>query len=99
MQKIVPATIALALFRIAPAEAIDLTCRGEMHTYRPQHIEMTVPPGATIVGLEKRRITTPVGHFQITNVSDDSISFDAPAEKQLVVEGSLDRNSGLMRVF
>ena len=38
---------------IAPARAIDLTCRGEMNYYEPRHIEVTIPPGATIVDLDK----------------------------------------------
>jgi hypothetical protein len=84
---------------IASAEAIVLSCSGVMHTYSTGHIEGAVPTGATIVDLEKRRITTPVGAFHITNVLDDSISFDDPAETQLVVFGTLDRISGLMRVF
>jgi hypothetical protein len=92
------ASLTLAI-SIAPAEAIDLTCSGVMHTYGPPHIEGTVQPGATIVDSEKRTITSPVGDFHITNVSDGSISFDKPAEKQLVVFGTLDRMSGLMRVF
>jgi hypothetical protein len=92
------ASLALAT-SIAQANAIDLTCSGEMHTYGSKHIEGTVPLGATIVDLDKKLITTPVGSFHITNVSDDSISFDDPAKKQLVVFGTLDRMSGLMRVF
>jgi hypothetical protein len=92
------ASLALVV-SIAPAEAIDLTCSGVMHTYRSKHIEGTVPSGAAIVDLEKRRITSPVGNFHITNVSEDSILFDDPTETQLVVFGTLDRISGLMRVF
>jgi len=37
--------------------------------------------------------------FRITTIADDSISFDDPDSKQLVVFGTLDRISGLMRVF
>ena len=49
--------------------------------------------------LEHKHIATPVGSFRITTISDDSISFDDPNSKQLVVFGTLDRISGLMRVF
>jgi hypothetical protein len=77
------ASLILAL-RISPAEAIDLTCSGVMHYYSPKNIEVTVPPGAAIVDLQKRTLTTPIGHFQITSVLDGSISFDDPAEMQLV---------------
>ena len=91
-------SFALAI-GIAPARAIDLTCRGEMHYYESKHIEVTIPPGAAIVDLEKRSITTPLGDFRITVVSEGSISFSDPAEKWLIVSGTLDRMSGLMRVF
>jgi hypothetical protein len=81
---------------ITPAKAIDLNCSGEMHTYGSRHIEGTVSPGATIVDLEKRSISTPVGDFRITNISEGSISFDDPAR---FVFGTLDRMSGEMKVF
>jgi hypothetical protein len=84
---------------IAPAAAIDLICSGAMHTYGSNHNAAAVPPGAAIVDLENRSISTPVGNFHITTVSDDSISFDDPAKKQLVLHGTLDRWTGLMRVF
>jgi hypothetical protein len=75
---------------IAPAEAIDLSCKGVMHTYNnPAHREGTVEPGAAVVDLEQKRIATPVGSFRITTISDDSISFDDPRSKQLVVFGTL----------
>jgi hypothetical protein len=84
---------------IAAAEAIDLSCQGVMHTYEMKQIEGTVEPGAAVVDLEHKRIATPVGSFRITTISDDSISFDDPNSKELVVFGTLDRISGLMRVF
>jgi hypothetical protein len=84
---------------ITPAEAIDLSCQGVMHTYEMKQKEGTVDPGAAVVDLEHKRIATPVGSFRITTISDDSISFDDPNSKQLVVFGTLDRISGLMRVF
>jgi hypothetical protein len=73
------ASLALAI-SVVPAEAIDLACNGVMHTYQPKHIEAAVPPGAAIVDLEKMRFESPVGAFRITNVSDDSVSFDDPAD-------------------
>jgi hypothetical protein len=91
-------SLALAI-TIAPAEAIDLTCKGVMHTYELKQTEGTVEPRAAVVDLEHKRIATPVGSFRITTISDDSISFDDPNSKQLVVFGTLDRISGLMRVF
>ena len=84
---------------IAPAEAVDLICSGGTHTYGSNHTAAAVPPGAAIVDLENGSIKTPVGNFHITTVSDDSISFDDPAKKQLVLHGTLDRWTGLMRVF
>jgi hypothetical protein len=70
---------------ITPVEAIDLSCQGVMHTYEMKQKEGTVDPGAAVVDLERKRIATPVGSFRITTISDDSISFDDPNSKQLVV--------------
>jgi hypothetical protein len=92
-------TLLTLAIGVAPARAIDLSCSGEMHYYKPKHIEMTVPPGAAILDLENSRITSSVGNFRITKVADDSISFDDPKGKELVVDGTLDRVSGLMTVF
>jgi hypothetical protein len=91
-------SVTLAI-TVTPAEAIDLSCTGVMHTYKPKHVEATVDAGAAVVDLEQKRIATPVGSFRITNISDDSISFDDPRSKNLAVLGTLDRISGLMRVF
>jgi hypothetical protein len=100
MQTVTGLLISITLaITIAPAEAIDLSCKGVMHTYEMKQKEGTVDPGAAVVDLEQKRIATPVGSFRITNISDDSISFDDPKSKQLVVFGTLDRISGLMRVF
>ena len=91
-------SLALAV-PITPAEAVDLSCKGVMHTYEMKQKEGTIDPGAAVVDLEHKRIATPVGSFRITTISDDSISFDDPSSKELVVFGTLDRISGLMRVF
>jgi hypothetical protein len=90
---------AILAVTIAPAAAIDLSCKGVMHTYEMEQKEGAVDPGAAVVDLEQKRIATPVGNFRITTISEDSISFDDPSSKQLVVFGTLDRISGLMRVF
>jgi hypothetical protein len=93
------ATLVFAI-SIARAEAINLTCGGVMHTYNAKHIEGTVSPQATVIDLEQRRMTTPVGDFSITDVSEGSISFgDGGQRKDLAVFGTLDRVTGLMRVF
>jgi hypothetical protein len=100
MKTVTSLVIFLALaITIAPAEAIDLSCKGVMHTYEMKQKEGTVDPGAAVVDLEHKRIATPVGSFRITTIADDSISFDDPDSKQFVVFGTLDRISGLMRVF
>lgn len=85
----------------APAAAVDLTCSGVMHTYNPKHIEATVAPGATVVDLDNHDITTPVGEFEITRVSEDSIAFGgrSPSYPGLTIFGTLDRVSGHMTVF
>jgi hypothetical protein len=86
---------------IAPANAVDLTCGGSMHTYNPKHIEGTVAPQATVVNLEEKYIATPVGEFDITKVSEDSISFGgtSPSYPGLTIFGTLDRVTGHMTVF
>jgi hypothetical protein len=90
-------SLALAI-TIAPAEAIDLSCRGIMHTYAMEKQQGTVDPGAAVVDLEKKRIATPVGNFRITNISEESVTFDDPSSKFLGF-GTLDRVTGAMNVF
>jgi hypothetical protein len=80
---------AILAVTIAPAAAIDLSCKGVMHTYEMEQKEGAVDPGAAVVDLEQKRIATPVGNFRITTISEDSISFDDPSSKQLVVFGTL----------
>jgi hypothetical protein len=92
---IIPAVLAVT---IAPAEAIDLSCMGVMHTYAMKQKEGLVDPGAAVVDLEKTRIATPVGNFRITRILEESITFDDPTSK-LLVFGTLDRVSGAMNVF
>jgi hypothetical protein len=100
MRKVTGLLVSLALaVTIAPAEAIDLSCQGVMHTYEMKQKEGTVDAGAAVVDLEQKHIATPVGSFRITTISDDSISFDDPKLREFVVFGTLDRISGLMRVF
>lgn len=99
MKAVVVLTTLILASTIACAGAVDLTCGGVMHTYQATHIQGSVAPGATIVDLEQRRITTPVGSFRVIDISEDSITFDDPREKQLIVFGTLDRLSGLMRIF
>jgi hypothetical protein len=84
---------------VTPASAIDLSCTGVMHTYEMERKQGTVDPGAAVVDLEHKTIATPVGNFRIKTIADDSVTFDDPSSKQLVVFGTLDRISGLMRVF
>jgi hypothetical protein len=81
-----------------PANAIDLSCRGVMHTYAMEKKQGTVDPGAAVVDLEKKRIATPVGSFRITRILEESITFDDPTSN-LKVFGTLDRVSGAMNVF
>ncbi|MCK1274428.1 hypothetical protein IVB46_04120 [Bradyrhizobium sp. 61] len=94
--------LLLLLSNTGRAATIDLTCSGVMHSYVPKHIEGAVAPQATVVDLENQFITTPVGEFEIGTVSDDSISFKAespPSYPGLSVFGTLDRLTGLMRIF
>ena len=100
MSRVISLALLTLTIGVAPARAIDLTCSGVMHSYVSGHIEGEVAPAAAVVDLEGKRITTPVGDFHITKVAEDSISFDDPTNSQrLLVFGTLDRMSGLMRVF
>lgn len=90
---------SLLAVSVSPAWAIDLSCKGMMHTYGSTPMEGAVEPGATVVDLDQKSITTPIGDFRITTVTDASVSFDDPTEKRLVVFGTLDRISGRMTVF
>lgn len=83
---------------IVPAEAIDLSCKGVMHTFAMETKQGTVDPGAAVVDLDRKTIATPVGNFRITRILDESITFDDPTSK-LLVFGTLDRVSGAMNVF
>ena len=85
---------------ISRAEAIDLTCSGVMHSYSPKNIEGAVASQGAVIDLEGRYITTPVGEFNITTISDDSISFGgSPNYKDLDTFGTLDRVTGIMRIY
>jgi hypothetical protein len=95
------ASILLLAISTAPASAIDLTCGGVMHTYSPRHVEGTVATQATVVDLENRDIVTPVGEFNITTASENSISFGgvSPSYPGLTIFGTLDRVTGHMTIF
>lgn len=99
--KTISAFIASAalIATVVPAAAIDLSCKGTMHTYEMEKKQGIVEPGAAVVDLEHKTISTPVGGFRITKIAEDSISFDDPASKGMVVFGTLDRISGAMNVF
>lgn len=100
MRTVAGLLVSMALAVITtPANAVDLSCTGVMRTYEMKQKEGTVDPGAAVIDLEHKTIATPVGSFRITTISDDSISFDDPKSRDLVVFGTLDRISGLMRVF
>src|SRR5260370_17479923 len=100
MRTVTALLIFLALATtIAPAQAIDLSCKGVMHTYEMKQKEGTVDPGAAVVDLEHKRIATPVGSFRITTIADDSISFDDPDSNQLVVFVTLNPISGCISQF
>ena len=45
-------SVTLAI-TVTPAEAIDLSCTGVMHTYKPKHVEATVDAGVAVVDLEQ----------------------------------------------
>ncbi|WP_027576593.1 hypothetical protein [Bradyrhizobium sp. WSM1743] len=98
-----PTVVALLAIVIgtAPAAAIDLTCSGVLHTYKPRHTEATVAPQAAVVDLDRRVISTPVGRFDINKIADDTISFggESPSYSGLTIFGTLDRLTGLMTVI
>ncbi|KJC40069.1 hypothetical protein UP09_23770 [Bradyrhizobium sp. LTSP885] len=99
--KVAAALVMLAISATS-ANATDLTCAGTMNTYQPKRVEATIEPGATVVDLAARHIVTPIGDFDITSVSQGSISFggdNTPSYRGLTVFGTLDRVSGHMTVF
>jgi hypothetical protein len=97
------ACVSLLLFMASavPARAIDLTCSGVMHSYGAKHLQGTVEPQATVVNLDEKYITTPVGEFDITSVSENSVSFGGTSSSYpgLTIFGTLDRVTGHMTVF
>lgn len=96
---IVVFTLALSAHSsVAPAQTIGLVCRGTFREYQPKQFESNVPPGATRVDLDRKRISTPMGDFVISKVEETKIWID-DENRGLVVFGSLDRLSGHMTIF
>src|SRR5256885_790349 len=85
---VVPLTIVP--IQLAGAQPITLVCQGRLSWYEPKVIEGTAGPSATVVDLNARRITTPVGTFEMSNVRDDAITF-VGTQDELIVFGTLDR--------
>jgi hypothetical protein len=80
------------------AQAVNLTCVGELHIYEPERIDATVDPTASAVDLASKEITTPLGTFRLSRIEENRLTFDGAATREfnLVTHGSLDRLTGKM---
>ena len=95
-----PASIVLFLaLNSGPAHAqlVHLVCGGSVIVVEPRPFEDTVPPTTTTIDLTRRTIATPVGTYAISNVRDDSISFEGTQSHNRVA-GQLDRHFGKMAI-
>jgi hypothetical protein len=82
----------------ASGQPIDLVCR---ETEYNEYNKVKGPSEAAVVDLERRRISTPVGDFQISSVSDTMVVFegDDPQNKKLKVQGFVHRLTGEIDIF
>ena len=101
--KAVAAIARVTLFVGAPiscanAQTTNLVCGGEFHEYEPRHVESTVAPTAATVDIANSRITTPLGMFRITSVSEAGVGFEDAGNNRFKVTGYVDRVSGQMTI-
>jgi hypothetical protein len=83
----------------ALAEPVDLTCSGTVHQYiLPMVREASLAQAAAQVDLETFTITTPLGHYHITETDDSSVTFTGQPSNGYVITGTLDRSSGRMNI-
>jgi hypothetical protein len=83
------------------AQAVNLTCVGELHIYEPERMDANVDPTASAVDLASKEITTPLGTFRLSRIEENKLTFDGPATREfnLVTDGSLDRLTGKMVIM
>jgi hypothetical protein len=83
------------------AQAVNLTCGGELHIYEPERMDATVNPTASAVDLASNEITTPLGTYRLSRIEENKLTFDGPATREfnLVTHGSLDRLTGKMVII
>jgi hypothetical protein len=83
------------------AQAVNLTCDGQLHVYEPERISATVSPTASAVDLANNEITTPLGTYRLSRIEENKLTFDGPATRELnlVTHGSLDRLTGKMVII
>jgi hypothetical protein len=89
----------IAISTAASGQTVDLMCGGKFYQYEPSKIESSVAPRATRIDLHRKRISTPVGEFRISNAEDTAIFFKEVLPGPLLVFGRLDRLSGEMTIF
>jgi hypothetical protein len=83
------------------AQAVNLTCGGELHIFEPDRMDATVNPTASAVDVASNEITTPLGTYRLSRIEENKLTFDAPATRDfnLVTHGSLDRLTGKMVIL
>ena len=57
-------------------------------------MEIEVPPGATVVALDRQEVLTPVGRFRVFQAGEQRVSFYDPTNQLLKVDGYIDRLHG-----
>ena len=83
----------------ALAEPVNLTCSGTVHQYiLPTVREAFLAPAAAQVDLETFTITTPLGHYHITETDEILVTFTGQPSNGYVITGTLDRSSGRMNI-
>lgn len=82
----------------ALAEPVDLTCWGTVHQYIPIVREASLAQATAQVDLETFTVTTPLGHYHITETDESSVTFNGQSSNGYVVTGTLDRSSGQMSI-
>jgi hypothetical protein len=87
---------------IANAQSVNLSCRGTAYlssgtTGRgsPPSTNL-VGPAATVVDIDNRKITTPLGEYTISKVDETTVYFED--HRLWAVDGHLDRISGEMHI-
>ncbi len=103
--------IAKALIVVASAFAASTTaaqqvafmCGGLMTVYNPDAQQGNIPSAASHLDFDRKTLTTPIGTFDVINVSDTSVHLRSAGTNaqgaRLISNGSLDRITGRLSVM